>query len=160
MREVVRGLYVGNAADYEATKDNEDWSFVLAMKEPYHRRLLGYTGRAAPDDDPEYYYARRDHTLYLNLIDSPLAIYIPSDVVNAALAFIAEEWGKFRSVLIACNEGRSRAPTLAMLFMRQATDLLSDDYALGREQFRALYYPEYKPAGGMAEYSRLHWRST
>ncbi len=157
MREIVKGLWVGNRTDYDEAKDRPDWSFLLAARDPWHRRLLGYSGRAAPEDDPEYYYARRDHTLYLNLVDSPLMIYIPSDVINAALAFIAEEWGKFRSVLIACNKGESRSPTLAMLFMRQATDLLNDDYALAREQFRALYYPEYKPAGGMAEYARFHW---
>ena len=55
MREVYKNLYIGNQQDYETgTFTPSEWAFLLAAKEPWHRQALGYTGRAAAKDDPEY----------------------------------------------------------------------------------------------------------
>ena len=59
MKEVMPGLFVGNALDYDLVKDDPDWSVVQCAKEPWHREALGYTGRAAPREHPEYLWARR-----------------------------------------------------------------------------------------------------
>lgn len=59
MKEVFKNLYVGNQQDYEtSTFTYSEWAFLLAAKEPWHRRALGYTGRAADKNDPEYLMAK------------------------------------------------------------------------------------------------------
>lgn len=60
MIEVAKNLFVGNQNDYEnLVKLRNDFSVVHACKEPYHRKVLGYSGRGAPKNHPEYLIARR-----------------------------------------------------------------------------------------------------
>ena len=72
MVEIFPNLFIGTEQDYEYNvKGNPDWVTVHACKYPYHQRELGYTGRAAPKNHPEYLIARRDRRLILNLVDAP-----------------------------------------------------------------------------------------
>ncbi len=60
-------------------------------------------------------------------------------------------------VLIHCNHGQSRAPTLALLWMHGALqDWQINDFDKAVEGFKAIY-PDYAPARGMLEYARAHW---
>jgi len=71
MIEIYPNLYIGNEDDYESKVRSETgWCVVHACKDPYHRQALGYTGRAAPKEHPEYLIARRDNQLILNLVDA------------------------------------------------------------------------------------------
>jgi hypothetical protein len=72
--EILSGrLWIGDVSMYEAVAKPEadQWFVVHACKEPYHRKELGYTGRAAPKEHPEYLICRRPGRLILNLIDPP-----------------------------------------------------------------------------------------
>ncbi|MDZ7721064.1 MAG: hypothetical protein U5K72_19745 [Balneolaceae bacterium] len=69
MTEIQPNLFIGNENDYEFNvKDQEGWSVVHACKEPYHRQALGYSGRGAPKDHPEYLMAKRENRLILKLV--------------------------------------------------------------------------------------------
>ena len=68
MIEVHRNLFVGGEADEQQVRGHHGWFFIHACKEPYHRQALGYAGRAASKDHPEYLIARRDGRLILNLV--------------------------------------------------------------------------------------------
>jgi hypothetical protein len=57
------------------------------------------------------------------------------------------------AVLIVCNQGGSRAPTLAMLYLAAR---LPASFAAAEEQFAASY-PAYQPGTGMREFARTHW---
>ncbi len=102
MIEICPNLYVGDQYDFE---DNvrflEGWAVVHACKEPYHRDALGYTGRGAPKDHPEYLIARRDEGLILNLVDADDPAYIPQEIIDTAIRFIAGKLGASMNVLIA-----------------------------------------------------------
>lgn len=156
MLEVHPGLFVGNEMDERRVRDEPGWFFIHACKEPYHRQALGYTGRAAAKDHPEYLIAHRDGRLILNLVDVADVKYVAAEIVDAALDVIHVNLGTTK-VLLHCNQGQSRSPTIALLYLLRHTDRFAgmgiDDAV---PAFRVLY-PPYSPARGMADYARLNW---
>lgn len=148
MIEVAPRLWVGSAKDYETqVKGKEGWAVVHACKEPYHRRLLGYTGRSAPEG-PERLVARRGDELYLNLIDAPQVEYISGECVREATRFIDGKLMDDLRVLVHCNKGESRAPSIAFIYLAFREDWPAHD---APARFRCLY-PFYQPGAGMAAY--------
>lgn len=138
-----------------------NWFVIHAAKEPWHRDALGYTGRGAPPDHPEYLVARRPGEMMLNLVDmKSISPQYTNPIVEAAFeaidnALIRDEP---KRVLIHCNEGKSLAPTLALLWLGQHVDewqeLPFDGAVI---QFKDDHYPEYDPGEGMEKYARDRW---
>lgn len=149
-------LFIGAAYDYERFVNGQDgWVVVQACKEPYHRRALGYTTRGAPRDHPEYLIAHRGNRLILNLVDAPNPLYIPKEIIDAALEFVNEHIEE-NKVLVHCNQGESRSPSLGLLYLALFTDILPKDFYSAEELFRQIY-PMYHPATGMRGYLISHW---
>lgn len=158
MIEVFPDLFIGGDVDYDALTAGygNGWFVISAAKEPQHRIALGYTERAAPKDHPEYLIARRENHLILNLIDPPDPAYIPEAIIDAALEAIGENIGE-RKVLVHCNQGLSRSPSIALLYLRKHDPGYANlDHAEGVELFKETH-PAYKPSGGMAGYVEAHW---
>lgn len=157
MIEVFPNLHVGSEQDEQQIRGAPGWFVIHACKEPYHRQALGYSGRAAAKDHPEYLIARRPGRLILNLVDVDKVDYIGAEIVDAALAAIHERISSSK-ILVHCNQGASRSPSLALLYLAKHTDMfdgLTVDAALAA--FRAIY-PHYNPVRGMADYVRLNWQ--
>lgn len=122
MTEVHPRLFVGSQDDYEQrVRHEQDWCVVHACKDPYHREALGYSGRAVANTHPEYLIARRGDRLILNLVDAANPAYIPKEIMDAALLFIEASLRGGRRVLVHCNQGHSRAPSIALLYLRAHT---------------------------------------
>ena len=158
MIEVHPGLHVGSEIEYESrVRLQSGWAVIHACKDPYHRQALGYTGRAASKDHPEYLIARRGDRLILNLVDADNPAYIPDEIMNAAVEFIHERLSLGQKVMVHCNQGMSRSPSIAMLYLAIHTEQLSRisferDFAAFRE-----IYPPFSPAPGVAGYLRARW---
>lgn len=158
MIQVYPRLYVGSDADwFGGAKDLPDLAVIHAAKEPHHRQALGYTTKAAPEGDKEYYVAYRGHELMLNLIDSPDPKYIPPTVIDAALAFIGGNIHR-RDVLVHCNRGESRAPSIALLWMAANTTDLSGQTLADAEGDFILRYPNYSPGSGIRGFLYQNWK--
>lgn len=155
MVEVWPGLNIGNESDYEhQVRHLDGWSVVHACKDPYHRQALGYSGRGAPKDHPEYLIARRNNRLILNLVDVADPAFIPKECVDAAIDFTSEALTSGRKVLIHCNKGGSRAPSIGLLYLIARTPRIeAQSFADAEAEFRALY-PAYAPARGVQEFAR------
>jgi hypothetical protein len=159
MIEIHPQLFVGSELDYEMSKGRfgEGWAVVHACKEPYHRQALGYSGRGAPNTHPEYLIARRGNRLILNLVDAPDPAYIPDEIMDAAIEFIHSQLAGDQRVLVHCNQGLSRSPGIAMLFLATHTDRVSrESFELAIASFRAIY-PPFSPAAGIAGWLRQRW---
>lgn len=156
MIEIHPNLFVGSSEDVPHVLSDPNWYVVHAAKFPWHRQAVGYAGPAAPKGHPEYLYALRDRSIALNLVDAPDPGYIPEELVRAALLAITVNIEKSK-VLVHCNQGLSRSPTLALLWMRKHTNTFADmSHAEAVEKFRAIY-PDYAPAAGMDGYAEAHW---
>ncbi|WP_411823658.1 dual specificity protein phosphatase family protein [Leptospira sp. 'Mane'] len=118
MIQIRPNLFIGNEQDYEMKiKSQHDWNVVHACKEPYHRNLLGYSGRGAPKAHPEYLIARRENRLFLNLVDADDPNYIPKEIIDSAIAFMDESLLSGQNCLVHCNQGESRSPSLGLLYL-------------------------------------------
>lgn len=158
MREVFTNLFVGNQNDYIGVMFERDkWGFVLAAKEPFHRKALGYTGRACEKTDPEYLMARRDEMLILNLVDAPRAEFFDKKIIDAALDFISDQIFNNKNVLICCNQGESRSPSIALLYLIKQGHIKGDTIEDCEAEFMKIY-PEYNPGAGMRGFVKEHWR--
>lgn len=158
MLEIWRGLHVGNELDYERTVQHQSgWSVVHACKEPYHRNAVGYRTPRVNDAHPESLVARRGHRLMLNLIDVPDVSLVSEQGIDAALDFIGEALAARQQVLLHCNQGRSRSPTIGWLYLVSRTNrFATQTFEQAEVEFRVLY-PAYAPALGMYDFARLHF---
>ena len=161
--DVIPGqLFVGSLKDcyellsHEDVIANEDWAILHAAKEPFHRGYLGYKGRGAPKDNPEYLWAYRvyDRQLALNLIDATDPKYIPVELIDEAIKFLGNQIDKGRKVLVHCNQGLSRAPSIAALYVGavECGDTLANTLAHMTTQ-----YPDYRPGAGMQKFMIANW---
>ncbi|MBO6849334.1 MAG: dual specificity protein phosphatase family protein [Marinobacter sp.] len=158
MIEVCHNLFVGNEADAVARLSREGWYIIHACKEPFHRQALRYKGRAAPKDHPEYLIAKRDNRLILNLVDANDPAYIPREIIDGAVEAIHANI-IHNQVLVHCNQGLSRSPTIAFLYLlKYTTDLNTNSLPEALTGFKTLY-PPYSPAGGMAGFLEKYWES-
>ena len=157
MIEVDKNLFVGAEIDEHRIRGQSDWYVIHACKEPFHRQALGYSGRAASKDHPEYLIARREGRLILNLVDVDNASFVSPVIIDAALEAIAANIAT-KKVLVHCNQGQSRSPAIAFLYLLKHTtkfEGLTPDDALST--FGALYLP-FRPARGMADFIHLNWQ--
>lgn len=158
MIEIHPGLFVGSDSDFSIViGDQNEWWIIHACKEPYHRRLLGYTGRGAPKNHPEYLIARREKTLFLNLVDADNPAYIPKEIVDAALDWIDEGLRSGKRVLVHCNQGESRSPGIGLLYMASRTETLPRTSLADAEACFKNLYPPYNPKPGIRGFLLQYW---
>ena len=143
MIKVEEGIYIGCDADVDEFYGDHQGFCLHMAKEPYHRKAVGYTGRGAPKDHPEYLIAERDTFNAYNLVDSPKPEFIPHEIFAHACETIAEMREKGVPVLINCNQGKSRSVAVYLYYrckttgchLTDAIDYLEDeleyDFELG-----------------------------
>ncbi len=158
MIAIIGDLWIGSEADYDQWREQPDRSYVLAARDPWHRAMLGYTGRSAPIDSPDYLYVEREHLLVLNLVDADSITYIDERVIEKAMAFMSAEFGQFRQLACFCNKGESRSPTIALLWLHR-TGWFADgeSYDDAARWLNARMSGTYKPNGGMKAFAVEHW---
>jgi hypothetical protein len=157
MIEVYKKLFIGTETDFEVSvKGREGWFIVHACKEPYHRALLGYSGRGAPKGHPEYLFAKRNKRLFLNLVDADDPAYIPDEIMQEALRFIDDALQSGQKCLVHCNLGESRSPSIGLLYLVMKSLLPIGSMAEAETTFKKIY-PAYNPKNGMRGYIAVNW---
>ncbi len=158
MIEVYKNLFVGSENDYFNIRNQSEWFVIHACKN-FHNQILGIRGmQKISSSNPERNFAIRGGKLSLNLIDGDdynglQQIYRDeiSLIMNKAIDFINENI-KTSTILVHCNQGISRSPTIAFLYLSKYTDTFNNlslnDAIL---EFKKLY-PFYNPKNGMIEY--------
>lgn len=156
MKKVHENLFVGNENDVQKALDS-NFAICHACKEPFHRNLLGYTGRGAPKDHPEYLWAERSNRLYMNIVDAPKSIFFDKSMIDKAINFIEEKLGEGLNVLVHCNEGFSRSPSIALLYLIKNGIIKGDTLEDCEAEFMKVY-PEYNPGKGIRGFVNEHWK--
>lgn len=153
---IIERIYVaGDTACPQPASETHVWAVVHACKHPCHQRAVGYQGNL-DKSHPNYLVLENDRDLFLNMIDPPAPLF-RTELFNAALKFSARHWNAGCSVLFHCNEGRSRGPSLAMLFCAKVRSYCSNaSYAAARRDFEVLY-AHYRPGRGIERFLIEHW---
>lgn len=136
-------LYVGNQNDLYGLSD--DFNIVHAAKEPFHRSLIGFQGSKCPED--KYFY-EDDKRCSLCIIDFPKEFqwgWFPEDMLKSTMEFIDKSLADGKNVLIHCNQGMSRAPSIAFMYLVSRGLMKEDTFENNLKYFIELY-PEYRPA--------------
>lgn len=156
MEDVFHNLYVGNDADFNRLKDEDGWAFLRCCKHGPggHQQTLGYTTAAAPKGKT-YLSVRRGNRVALNIIDVDDPNYFPLEMINTGLDFIQEQLEDGKKVLVACNHGHSRGPTMVLMFLRRIGEM---PYSFIRsEMIYMTLCPSYNPAQGIRQAARELW---
>ena len=128
---------------------------VHACKSPCHQRSVGYTGSLSPVHH-NYLVLRNPYDLYLNIIDPPVPLF-KIETFAHFLLFAGEHHDRGASVLIHCNQGESRAPTLALLFLAKHLRMIPDgSFSDAKDAFASLY-AGYRPGAGIQQFLTTNW---
>jgi protein-tyrosine phosphatase len=153
MQKVHPGLHVGDESDCSPT--GRDWAVVHACKFPCHRDAVGY--RKSPRKSNPHYLSKEDgNDLYLNMIDPEQPLF-QREMFEDFFSF-AKRWLENEDrLLIHCNQGRSRSPSLALLLLATHTDEVpTGSFVEARGVFKGLY-PKYQPSRGIQSYLQNNW---
>lgn len=153
MLEVHERVLVTN--DMSCKSGSADLAVVHACKSPCHQRAVGYKGKL-PNTHPNYLVLEQENDLYLNIIDPPVPLFMPPLFSNF-MNFANKHWNESRTLLIHCNQGESRAPSLALLFLAKGLSVINNDsYGSARAEFEKIY-PMYNPGKGIETYFTKNW---
>jgi len=156
MKEVYKGLYIGDDESAERVKDRSGFSILRCCKfgPDGHKDLLGYDTQSAPEGKNKY-WVRRGNILALNMLDLHDPNFVPDEMVQQGLDFIKDRLEAGDKVLVACNHGASRGPTMALMYLRTVGDF-PYGFLQSERIFRGIY-PKYDPGIGINQFARMHW---
>lgn len=155
MQEVYERVSVAN--ELSCISGNARLAVVHACKSPCHQRAVGYKG-SLPNAHPNYLVLERENDLYLNIIDPPIPLFMPPLFSNF-LTFAKKHWQEGRKLLVHCNQGESRAPSLVLLFLAKGLSVIDkSSYQAARKEFEAIY-SQYIPGKGIEAYFTKNWES-
>jgi hypothetical protein len=153
MFEIYNNLFIGNENDC-FLDIRKGWVVIHACKSPCHQRAVGYRG-SLPKNHPNYLIKEQEFHLFLNIIDPDKPLFMPQ-VFTVSLDFIKKNISQ-RKVLIHCNNGISRAPSLALLYMaKRAKTISNENFLAAKMEFNKIF-PAYSPSKGIELYLTKNW---
>lgn len=147
------GLFVGNAADTYKFSG----SILHAARDPWFLTAAQVLIKHAMDEIavkrffPVDNVIRMDYNqMALNMVDANDARYFLNEMVNAGLEFISERMAEGDPILVHCNAGLSRSPSLCFLWMFEH-GFLDNEYQYAVPQFKGIY-KDWCPGNGIWNY--------
>jgi hypothetical protein len=149
MIEIYPRLYIGDQST--CLGGFNGLAVVHACKSPCHQEAVGYRGNLPPDAR-SYLALETEHNLYLNLIDPPTPLFQVDSFRHFRDFAVSKYVEGGHRLLIHCNQGQSRAPSLALLFLKDLHVLPNTSNVDARETFLPLaeILPRYLPGLGSA----------
>jgi len=124
---------------------------LVSACQTWHYRRNGWTVKDRPErTDPNYLLHDDDGWLTLNWVDGPAELFDwgGAEMWRRAFAFLDRMAAKDTATLIHCDQGQSRAPTLAYAY-------LASREGISEDAFRQVY-PDWTP-GGIWEWLQANW---
>ncbi len=151
-------LYVGVKEEYNDAIQHE-MKIVCALNRVNgyvcHQSVVGWTGRGCNEDNPYYLFKLETDAIYLNMIDGKDPKYVNDKMINPALEFIHQKLQAGNKVFVYCSLGKSRSPSIALMYMLEYGLIERDSNALS--VFKKDYYPNYYPKTGNSMYIKNRW---
>jgi len=147
-------IHVGTRED-SLLRNDPSWAVVNTAK-TVHVEVKGWSN-APPRDHSDYLAFEDGQLLSFNWVDGAARMYDWSgpEAFVRALDFI-DKWYSSKNILVNCDLGQSRSPTVALLYLAKRLHLISDSsFATARSDFQAMF-PGYAPSG-IADFVSAHW---
>ena len=146
------GLFVGPASSAPSFSGS---SVLRCAKEPWFVEAKALAARSIYPDRVKFSAGGNaalinPNHMVLNMVDAESPRYFPDEMVNAGLDFITERFAAGDAVLVHCNMGISRSPSMAMLWMFEH-GFLDDEFRYAVPQFKKLY-KDWMPGNGIWQY--------
>lgn len=158
MKQLTENIFVGTINDYYGISVN-GWAVVHACKDPSHKELVGYTGNLNPSH-PNYSLKESGDRLALNIVDidffSENYEEHHANMLKYTLDFINRKIKEGKKVLIHCNLGESRSPSIAMLYLASIGTFDYKSFEETETEFKNLY-SSYNPKKNIRENVRRVW---
>ena len=160
MIEVSPNMYVGTVGEaYPILKQQDDWRLVNVAN-TLHLRLHGWL--KADRRSPYYIIHETPQWISVNWVDSPdpkLFNYLNNgiNVVKQVLEFIQKSLEEGKKVLITCDQGQSRSPSIALVYLAKVSHTLPDSSFMEASREFLKIYPAYQPATGISGFLTNIW---
>jgi len=150
-------IFIGAKNALNRTNE-QDWAVVHATQSIQYE-IFGWNRKTNKPDKghPNYIFYENNNKLSLNWVDGKAYLYGWSGVetFKKVLNFI-EKWNNQRKVLIHCDQGQSRAPTLGLLYLAKRLESIpNDSFKKAKKAFIEIY-PNYLPSG-IGVYVEQNW---
>lgn len=157
MLRIANNVYVGNLEGLIFT-NKKDWAIIHASQR-YHYYVMGwdYKDHKPNKSHTNYLHYQYKNEISLNWVDGRSELYdwVGVETFNNLLDFI-EDRSKTLKVFIHCDLGKSRSPTVGLLYLAKRTDIIPGfSYEIAYKKFKKIY-PQYNP-GGIADYVSDNW---
>jgi hypothetical protein len=153
MIQVSQNRYVGNEQDC-FMDENPEYTVTHACKSPCHQKIIGYKGSIS-SNHPFYLTFEKSANLFLNIIDPDVPLF-KHELFTKSLDFISS-YIPTRKVLVHCNNGQSRAPSIAMLYLaKRGGKINNQSFLQAANDFKKLY-SHYQPGRGIAVFLHQNW---
>lgn len=144
MKKIYENLYVGDDRDCAEFKG----AIVHACSSCFMRGVKGSSNYKT--------VYQNNNDLYLNLMDiSSLSFEYGFPMIKRAVEFIDEHIDKME-VLVHCNFGMSRSPSIALLYMARKGYIDNASFKDALKDFHKIY-TYYSPGMGMYNYFDNYW---
>ncbi len=99
-----------------------------------------------------------NNELYINWEDLPDSDYFDILTFNQVLFWMKYYYSGDQKILVHCDWGQSRSPTLVLVFMSKVLKVLPDNFFDALEEFKILY-PEYVTPSGISKFVKANWKN-
>jgi hypothetical protein len=167
MTKVAERIQIGSDKDCPIGLNFKPGLAVVHACKTCHARRVGYKG-SLKSDHPNYLWdevtsGKKDSggDLFLNLIDPPVPLF-KLESFKKFLDWATPRYEKGDTILIHCNQGESRAPSLALLLVAKLGLNSSGSYQAALNEFKGKpsepgVFPNYKPGKGIETFLTEHW---
>jgi protein-tyrosine phosphatase len=160
MKDVAPNLYVGTIGEAHLVRSQqEEWRLVNVAK-TLHYALHGWSTRGKYANHPYYVIHEEPDYISVNWVDGPAAYFNYQNkgvsVTKQIISFI-EKHAQSRKILITCDQGISRSPSIAMIYMAKSLHTISDTSFFEAKKDFLEKYPSYQPGQGISEFLTEHW---
>ena len=160
MKEIYHDIFIGNERDYYIIQRESNWAVLHCCKHPFHCQFVGYRGNL-PSTHPDYALKRIKNEMALNLVDmdrfSENYLSFNRDMFTTAFSFLYEYRLQGYKILIHCNQGESRAPTIGLLYIARLGTFEYADFDTSVQKLRKMY-PAYMPKRNIFLTVKSLWR--
>ena len=158
MIEISNNIFIGNDYDYYSLNNKDDWCVLHCCKTPFHQTFVGYSGNLSKDH-PNYAYCIKGSEMALNIVDINMFdkryLEFNKNMLSEAFKFL-DTYKDQKKILIHCNQGESRGPSIGMLYIARNGFFDYDGFEDTYYQFLNIY-PNYKPKDNIFFTVRSLW---